>query len=145
MTDSIDISNYSKIRFYSSCDCESKYAIGDININGIAPSKSSEIPVYQTPEEFINSHFSGWRSSYYDDSDPVEAANRAKFKMNGRTYYQGIVLGDGSYYDGSSASFNVENVNSITFTLGHVDNTSKDSTKISIYCDDILIKQYDIE
>ncbi|MCM1227985.1 MAG: hypothetical protein NC320_11300 [Clostridium sp.] len=90
-------------------------------------------------DEWLESGFDNTRCTVYSGADD------SSFKMSGRTYYQGIVFGNGSYYDSSSVSFNIENVNNVSFTLGHVDNTSKDSTKISIYCDDILIKQYDIE
>ena len=61
-------------------------------------------------------------------SKPVEGKNyktycdgSKSFQMNGRTYYQGIVMGEDAYYYDSEIVFDVENVNSISFTLGCVD------------------------
>ena len=37
------------------------------------------------------------------------------FNMNGRTYSQGVVMGDGSYNDGAEITFDVSNLSSVTF------------------------------
>ena len=66
--------------------------------------------------EFLNSGFNNSNVNIYDGT-----AENKSFNMMGRTFAQGLKFDDeGSPYYGT-ISFNVENIDSISFTLGHID------------------------
>ncbi|MBR3535304.1 MAG: hypothetical protein IKN85_05695 [Oscillospiraceae bacterium] len=73
-------------------------------------------------------------------SNPVESKNctsyfdgSSSFQMNGRTYYQGITFENRD----PVIVFDVENVNSISFTPGMMDDQGYNSETIIIYKDDV--------
>lgn len=100
-------------------------------------------------DEFLSTASDITRCSIVNDGEK-------SFKLNGRTYYQGIIFGDGRYNSGAELSFNVEGISKLSFSLGHVDNSDSASTEISVYVDNILedkfvlsqnsdILQYDLD
>lgn len=128
----LDVSKASTLRIFRTGDY-SQYAIADISVDESAPAKTFTVPKYETSAAFLGSMYDSYRVKTYDGSN-----KEVSFNMNGRSYYQGLVMGDGSYKDNASASFNVENVNTISFSLGHIDNSNSSSAEFSIYLDNVL-------
>ncbi len=131
-TYTLDVSNASTVRIFRNGDC-SKYGIADISVDDLAPATTYSTPTYKTSATFVNSIYDNYRTKIYDGY-----SSAISFNMNGRSYYQGIVLGDGSYNDNSAFSVNVENLKTISFTLGHVDNSDASSSEFCVYIDNVL-------
>lgn len=107
----------------------SKYALADISVD------EEKVQTYTSPKQessamFIKSIYDNYRTSVYDGTSTENV-----FRMQGRTYHQGVILGDGSYNDDAAAIFNVENYKTVKFDLGHVDNSSFNEADFSIYLD----------
>ncbi len=131
----IDVSSASTLRIFVPSD--NYYGLGDISVNGIAVSKTHSVPEYTTSESFVTSYYDTENFEAFDGS-----TGNSYFNMAGRSYYQGVIFG--SYYD-SAATFNVENVESVTFTLGHRDNKGGDETgAIEIYLDGKWAQSIDV-
>ncbi len=140
---SVDVSKASKMRITSSSDY-SQYAMGNIYFDSVKAATPAVVPEYETAEDFVRSNYNSVRATALDDSDSPNALDRKKFNMGGRTYYQGVILGDGEWQKGSEVSFNVENLNSVSFDFGHIDNSSVGKSTISIYLDGVLTEQFEI-
>ncbi len=124
-----DVSKLSTIRFVIS-NTYVKYGFGNIRVNGIEPAMTETLPEYETSEAFIKSAYDCYRTEAYNAT-----TESSYFLMNGRKYYQGIVIGDDSYREGGSLTFNVENVDTLAFTLGRIDNTTMNDITMSVYRD----------
>ncbi|MBQ8724307.1 MAG: hypothetical protein IJY74_01375, partial [Oscillospiraceae bacterium] len=107
-----------------------KYGFGNIRINSIEPAMTETVPEYETSEEFIKAAYDCYRTEAYNATSESNY-----FLMNGRKYYQGIVIGDDSYREGGSLTFNVETVDTLAFTLGRIDNTTMNGITMSVYRD----------
>ncbi len=138
---SIDVSDASKMRITSSSDY-SKYAMANISVDGAKAATPAVIPEYETAEDFVRGNYNGSNITAIDDSDSPNAIDRKSININGRTYYQGVILGNGNYNCNAAVSFNVENVDNISFDFGHVDWSSSNEATISIYLDDVLTEQF---
>ncbi len=131
----IDVSGASTFRIYVPAD--NYYGFGDITVDGIAVQNPHVVPEYVTSESFVKSYYDPENFVAYDGS-----TGNSYFNMAGRSYYQGVVFG--SYYD-SAATFNVENVDSITFTVGHRDNKGGDEVgTIELYMDGKWVQNIDV-
>ncbi len=131
----IDVSSASTLRIFVPSD--NYYGLGDISVNGIAVSKTHSVPEYTTSESFVTSYYDTENFEAFDGS-----TGNSYFNMAGRSYYQGVIFG--SYYD-SYASFNVENLESVTFSIGHRDNKGGDAEgTIEIYMDGVLAQTIDV-
>ena len=111
-----------------------KYGIGDISVNGKTVSYESIAPAYKTSADFVDSIFNA-RDSVTPYDGTSQLADKY-FMMNGRKYRQGVAFN--CYYN-TWAQFNVESVKNLSFTLGHVDNTSMYDAKLYIYLDEELV------
>jgi len=127
----LDVSGASTLKIFRNGNY-SKYALADISVDE-EKVQTYSVPEHKTSALFVKSIYDSYRTSVYDGTDSGNY-----FRMNGRNYSNGIVLGDGSYDTGAAFSVNVENVDNISFTLGHVDNTRLNEVNISIYLDDVL-------
>lgn len=127
---SLDVSGASVVRFYFDCSnyTDKSYALADFSIDGKKIARQNEIPSYDSPESFLSSGFNASNMTVYDGSSKTKF-----FEMNGRTYYQGLVFKGSDRY--SYAQFNTENVDTLSFTIGHVDNTTLSSATMTIYLD----------
>ncbi len=125
----IDVSKAKVLRIQRDGD-SSKYALGNIRTESLDPKNSYTVPEYKSSALFIESIFDNYRTETYDGISGAEG-----FNMQGRTYHQGVILGDGSYNDDAAAIFNVENYKTVKFDLGHVDNSSFNEADFSIYLD----------
>ena len=64
----------------------------------------------------------------------------AAFYMDGRAFYQGIVFRTGILSNNATATFDVSEINSISFTVGHEDNTSLSyNNTFKLYLDGNLV------
>ncbi len=126
----LDVSNASVVRFYIENEDYTgpTYAFGDISVDSNLEIKSCVIPEYETAESFIATGFNKNDLTVYDGSSKTNI-----FNMNGRTYYQGLKFYCGAY--SSYAQFNVENINTLSFTIGHVDNTNMQNATLKITLD----------
>ncbi len=131
----IDTSDTETIKFNFSEDGGNGYSyayfgFGNIVLNDDFSAISTETDknIGITPTDFLNSGYNNYNVTIYDGT----AANKT-FKMMGRTFTQGLQFDDENspYY--GTISFNVENINSISFTLGHIDDTNLRNAKINIY------------
>ena len=57
------------------------------------------------------------------------------FNMNGRTYFCGLKMKGYNSENNCSVSFNVSNINEISFTVGHIDDQADRGGKLNIYLD----------
>ncbi len=89
--------------------------------------------------DFINSAYDTKNYIAYDGSDEENY-----FSMVGRKYYQGAVL---RFYDenysvnysaNAAASYNVEDIDCLTFTVGRIDNSPRVNAYLKIYSDGAL-------
>lgn len=94
----------------------SRYAVADITFDGITPENTYRVPDYRTSSAFVSDIFNSYRTEVFD----------------------------GSYSTGSGISFNVENLSSISFDLGHVDNSSTNSAVFHIYLDNEEVKEIEL-
>ncbi len=133
-TFTLDVSEVKTIRFKQKAEGE-EYAIADISIDELAPEKTFAAPAYKNASTFVSAVYDKRRSSVFDGTSAA-----LSFNMNGRTYYHGVVLGNGTYDEGSGFSMNVENLKKLSFTIGHVDGSGLRSSDIMIYVDE---KPYD--
>ncbi|MBP0976566.1 MAG: hypothetical protein J6P89_00085, partial [Oscillospiraceae bacterium] len=131
----LDVKDVKTIRFYKKSS-ETKYAVANLTIDGLAPEKNYSVPAYKNTATFLSTVFDSYRSSVYDGSSAAKF-----FNLNGRSYCQGIILGDGSYAEGSSVSLNVENLKSIEFTVGHLDNSVYNDGEIQVFIDNELVEK----
>lgn len=75
-------------------------------------------------EEFITSAYN------LRDAEIYDGTNSEKYiQINGRKYYQGVAL----TLKDACVSFNVENIKSLSFAFGHLDNALKHNAQLEIY------------
>ncbi len=131
----IDVTDASTLRIVVPED--NYYGFGDVTVNEIAPIKAHNVPAYTTSEAMLAAAYDSSYFTSYDGSTGL-----SYFNMAGRSYYQGFTLG--KYYD-SYVTFNVENVSSVSFTLGHLDNMGGDETgALQIYLDGVWVENIDV-
>lgn len=135
----LDVKDVSVVRFYYGTS-NTQYAMGNIQADFFPIEKEEIIPEYETIAEFINSRYDSYRNVSYDSTSELK-----NFYINGRMYNQGIVIGNNNYQDGGSLSFNVENVKSLRFTLGRIDNTGMNNIVLSIYRDGAWWKDIEMD
>ncbi len=137
----IDVSKTSELRFVVSFDENAKYAMTDIKIDENTTAKTGKAPTYKTPEMFVSDGYNRMNTSYFSAVSDLEAK-----RVNGRYYYQGLIF-SGAYSYTSSTSvidFNVENIDSISGTLGHIDNTAMTNAVLSVYKDGVLTEKVEL-
>ena len=109
------------------------YAFGDVSVDNYDPVKKHTVAEYDTVEAFLKSGH---------DSSNIKVANpeavEPQFNMNGRNYYQGLIFSNAK--NNSDVSYNVENISSFSFTIGHVDNSDTANATAVFYLDN---KKYD--
>ncbi len=129
----LDLNGVDSLQIVLEHSGKGSYAFADVTVDGIAPERQSKTPEYDSAEDFLNHGFSS-SNMHLGNTD----SKNPDFYMNGRGYYQGLIFNDTNV--NSYVSFNVENVNTLSFTIGHVDNASTYSEDAVIYLDD---KEYD--
>ena len=133
LTYEADVSKASTILMILKRNGYASYALADFKVDSLEPTSSPLIPEYSSAKEFLQSGFEKSSVSIVDS-----AAKNPEYYMNGRGFYEGIVLDETSY--DSCISFNVENINELSFTIGHVDNKSRYNSDMIIYLDE---KEFD--
>ena len=132
---SVDTSAASSLRFEMTTG-GSSFALVDFKLDGAGAENPCYVPSYATPEAFLKRSFdytynTSTKTIAYSKSDQASG-----FSMNGRSYYQGLTF---SGFSGEAAvvSYNVENVDTLTFTIGHVDNAATSSGTLNLYLDNV--------
>lgn len=126
---SIDVSKTAELRFIIDFDGKASFAMTDITIDTNTAPKTGKSPTYGTSEMFISDAYNVQNVSSFTTVSDLESV-----KINGRNYYQGLLF-SGVYSSSKSTSivdFNVENVDTIKGTFGHVDNTAMTNAVISV-------------
>ncbi len=142
MTDySVDVSDVAELRLVVEFDENAQFAMTDIAVDENLPAKAGKAPEYKTTDIFISDCYNKVNMSTFSAVSDLEAV-----KVCGRYYYQGMVFaGQYSYTTSTSiADFNVENVDSISGTLGHVDNSTMNDAVLSIYKDNVLTEKIEL-
>ena len=93
---------------------------------------------------YLTDVLDAFSSNYYEK---YTTENGKSFNMGGSSYTNGFVIGG---YNGSNgeAIFNLNgNYKTITFEMGHVDNSNsrQKASSLQIYIDDKLVEEYEIE
>lgn len=135
----LDVADVSVVRFYYTTS-NTQYAMGNIQADFFPVEIEEIVPKYETNAQFIDSRFDSYRNVSYDGTNELKY-----FFINGRKYYQGIVIGNNNYQEGGSLSFNVENVKTLRFTLGRIDNTGMNGIKFTVYRDGAWWQDIDME
>ncbi|WP_024860732.1 NPCBM/NEW2 domain-containing protein [Ruminococcus flavefaciens] len=136
----VDLKGTKNLRFVLKADSQCTYALMNIHADALAPEIDYTTPKYDKVSKFIDSVFNTNYISWYNGSTKADYYN-----MNGRTYYEGIVLtGDYGAYD-SNVCLNVEDVNKISWTMGHVDDSGYYDGMMYVYLDEELIDKVDLE
>lgn len=137
----IDVSEVSELRFVVDFNRNAQFAMTDIKIDENTTAKTGKAPTYKTPEMFIGDGYNRVNTSFFSAVSDLEAK-----KINGRYYYQGLIFTGQYSYDVSTSviDFNVENIDSITGTLGHIDNTAMTNAVLSIYKDGVLTEKVEL-
>ncbi|MGN1402853.1 MAG: dockerin type I domain-containing protein [Ruminococcus sp.] len=137
---SLDVSDSTKLTFeiVLSNYSNSNYALANVTLDNQGTA-TYQVPQYATAKEFINDYYDAYGFEMYDATSPKVYS----FNMSGKTYYQGLLFKvewHGLSVGGaqSAVSFNVENVDTISFTFGHIDDSSIANAVLSIYLDDVI-------
>ena len=123
----LDVSKAKTLKFYISSQC--RYGFGDVQIDTKKTNMPHIVPDYEDSIEFLESGYDSMQYTVYDGSNEYNY-----FSMNGKKYDQGFTL-RGTDYRNTYVFFNVENVDRITFTLGHIDDDGGDDQTIWIDID----------
>ncbi|MBR5513048.1 MAG: hypothetical protein IKV85_03550 [Ruminococcus sp.] len=138
----VDVSATAELRFVVDFEKNAQFAMTDISVDANKTTKTGKAPTYKTPEMFADDGFNKINTSYFSAVSDLEAK-----KINGRNYYQGLLFsGAYSYQESTSVvDFNVENIDSISGTLGRIDNTPETGAVLSIYKDGVLTEKIDLK
>ena len=113
------------------CDgSQSKYAMANIIVDEITPKHSFSVPEYETAADFISSNYDTFRSEFYNGEDKFKT-----FTVDGKEYTLGFILGDTSYSSGAAVSFNVENLDEVSFRMGVIGENQNSEENLYIYKD----------
>lgn len=126
----IDLTGISTIKFEFARGKGAK-GFGDICLDGYAPSMTHSTPQFENGNEIVKSAFNTYGVTKYDNSD-----NNC-MQINGKKYYQGLKF---EYFNSNTVYYpygelNVENIDSISFVVGHIDDTSLANRELTIYLD----------
>lgn len=138
----LDVSDAQSVTFTVTVNGKSQFGFGSISADGSEPEKPSAAPEYDAPEKLMNTGYNMLNTAVYTAADKSQS-----FKMNGRTYYQGLVFSGGASYNETNASLftvNTENVSRLRFTAGHIDNAARKNATVKIYRDNVHDEAEDI-
>ena len=136
----IDLKDTKNLRFRFSSDGQCGCALMNIHVDKLAPEIDYLTPKYDKISKFVESVFDTDSVTTYNGSSKADT-----FRINGRTYYEGIKFSSTLIDSVARASLNVEDVDTISWTLGHVDNSGLNSGKLYVYLDEVLIKTIDLD
>lgn len=139
---SLDVSEAESVTFTVTVNGKSQFGFGNISVDGSIPEKPSAAPEYDSPEKLMNAGYNLLNTAVFTAADKSRS-----FKMNGRTFYQGLRFAGGASYSETNASLftvNTENVSKLRFTAGHVDNTTRKNATIKLYRDNVHEEAEDI-
>ena len=117
-------------------------AVQTVKADAVFPEMIVSAASLSTSDEFLKTAVDASNTTTY-----TGISQSTGFNMNGRTYYQGLVFSGGASYNStntSSIAFNTEKISSFSCTIGHIDNTTRDSAVVKIYLDDVLEEEFKI-
>ena len=138
----LDLEDTKNLLFIVTRKTDAAFAFADISVDGNDPIREYTVPEYDSAEDFLTSGYNSASISTYNGKSQATT-----FRMNRRTYYQGIMFSGGSYYNTTNTSrvcFNTENIDKFSCVLGHLDNSTRKSATVSVYLDDILYEEFEL-
>ena len=139
----LDVSDAKVLRFYVYENDDyidpAQYGLADFTVNTYIPEYSNVTPSYDTAESFVQSSFNSYNRTRYDGESDLES-----FDMNGKTFYQGIVFSTNYSNKYGYTQYNVEKLDAVSFTIGHVDNSKLRNAKLQIYLDNVLTDEIEL-
>ena len=123
----VDLKDTKNLRFKFSSDGQCGCALMNINVDELAPEIDYLTPKYDKVSKCIESVFDTDSVTTYTGSSKADT-----FRINGRTYYEGIKFSSTIIDSVARASLNVEDIDKISWTLGHVDNSGLNSGKLYV-------------
>ncbi len=129
----LDLTGVRTLRI-SKPDYRSQYAVADIKSKSF-PSEDNTVitPVHKDLAGLLDGAYDKYNATVHNGE------GSSYFQMSGRTYYDGFVLQMDNFGVSSEVSLNVEDINKLTFDLGHVDNTVPANAVIEIRPDNAAI------
>ena len=115
------------------------YGVGDIILDSLAVENKHTAPAYTNVKELITSAYNLHQGTkYFGDSDA------ASFNVNGRSYYEGIVFTSYTSDTKGTATFNTENCNKLSFSVGKLDNANANKAVLHVYYDNVEKEKVEI-
>lgn len=139
----LDVSDASVVRFEVTFSGSATYGLADFCMDGVSPEMPCTVPSYQTPEELLTQTFDACNGTFNKAYYYANSNQSSGFQMTGRNYYQGLTLTANSI-NPAYISCNVEKVDTISFTLGHVDDSGNGNGTISVYLDNVKAAEYEL-
>lgn len=136
---SLDVSAASVLKISVTFAGKAKFAMADVAVDDMKPVTSPVVPTYNSVDAFIQGRYNSTYNSSFSTVSDLDAQ-----RINGRYYYQGIIF-SGRYNSSASsatASFNTENIDKLSFSMGHIDNTQMTNATVSVYHDDVLVDKF---
>ncbi|MBQ8966203.1 NPCBM/NEW2 domain-containing protein [Ruminococcus sp.] len=125
---SIDVKDGKLLRFeLSRNNGGSGYALGDIKTDSIKPKIPHWKPEYADDNDFVFNGYDGDYRTVYNGQDDFNT-----FSMGGKSYSQGVVMDSNWGSDVSGIYFNTESVDSVTVTVGHLDESGANPAKLIV-------------
>lgn len=137
----LELADIKNVRFILEPEAQCSYALMNISVDELSTEIDYAYPKYEKVSNMLDKYFN-YSSNYVKVLNGSTKAD--SFKMNGRTYYQGVELTSTSHYNNSTVSFNVEDVNTFSYTLGHIDTTDFNKATLYIYLDDVIESKTEI-
>lgn len=136
----VDLKDTKNLRFTFNSKGECGCALMNMKVDAMGTENDYNTPKYEKVSKFIDSLY---------DTDSVKVYNgsskASSFGMNGRTYYEGIRFNSSSIDYNAAASVNVEDIDTISWTVGHVDNSGYYNGTLNVYLDEVLVKTIDLK
>lgn len=120
----LNVTDYDQVKFALPAYSSGTYAIVDMVVDGLKTKKGHDTPTYKSTDDLFNKMYNTNSLKFYDSTKKIGCM------VNGRTYYRGVVMQGGGAF-----TLNTENISSISFDLGALDNSGYDSNQLTVYYD----------
>lgn len=119
-----------RIEFFGDGECS--FGAGDIVLDKYGIENKYSAPVYKSTSEIIKNAY-----NVIQGQKCLSDAVVSSFNVNGRTYYNGILFSTSSGDTTGSVTFNTENCNKLSFSVGKADDAAAKSGVLNIYYDGV--------
>ena len=127
-------SSYLRMEFAGEGNCA--YGAGDIQLDDLAVSKKAAVPEFKDSKSLLESAYDLNKATIYYGDEKGKS-----FNVNGRSYYQGINFDTFSNDPTGAVSFNVENHDKISFSVGRQDSQNAEGGSLGVFIDNKEIEK----